>query len=306
MNPSSLGDILLFGASGQLGRALTPVLSSLGSVTSVRRNTADLSQPDELRAVVRRVAPSLIINAAAYTDVDGAEGDVSTAEQVNAIAPAVLAEEAVRANAALVHYSTDYVFGGTSDRPYRESDPTNPQTVYGRTKRDGEEAILSIMHDRPHWILRTSWLYGPGGSHFVSTMLRLATSNDVIQVVDDQTGCPTSALWLASATGDVLRHAHAQEDIAATSGIYHAVSRGQTSWYGFARAIFQVFGVDVTVEPVPTESFPRPALRPPYSVLDSSRLHNTIGVAIPSWSRQLADAAPQLHAMPDETDVANI
>lgn len=288
------GPILLLGANGQLGRALDPVLRSLGDVKAATRSDADLADTVGLRQLVRTTAPSLIVNAAAYTAVDAAEDDIRTAEKVNAEAPAILAEEALRQSAGLLHYSTDYVFDGRGERPYRETDATHPQTVYGRTKREGEQAVLAMMDGYPHWIMRTSWLYGPGGDHFVSTMLQLARERDAVQVVDDQIGVPTSALWLAEATGRLLKTAFARDDRGATSGLYHAVARGQTSWYGFARAIFQQYHVDVTVEPVSTTAFPRPAPRPAYSVLDTGRLRRTFGIDPPSWSRQLADARPAL------------
>lgn len=290
------GPILLLGANGQLGRALEPVLRSIGDVQPATRSDADLTDATGLRQIVRAVAPSLIVNAAAYTAVDAAEDDPRTAEKVNADAPAILAEEAIRQSAGLLHYSTDYVFDGRGERPYRETDATRPQTVYGRTKREGEQAILATMDGHPHWILRTSWLYGPGGNHFVSTMLHLARERDVVQVVDDQIGAPTSALWLADATGRLIKSAYARDDDSATSGLYHAVARGQTSWYGFARAIFQQYNIDVAVEPVSTETFPRPAPRPAHSVLDTSRLRDTFGIYPLSWSRQLAEALPTLQA----------
>ncbi len=288
------GPILLLGARGQLGRALQPVAKRLGDVRTATRTDADLSDASALRRLVQDTEPSVIVNAAAYTAVDAAEDDIRMAEKVNAEAPAVLAEEAVRLGAALLHYSTDYVFDGRGERPYRETDPTRPQTVYGRTKREGEQAVLAVMDGHPHWIVRTSWLYGPGGDHFVATMLRLARERDELQVVDDQIGAPTSALWLADATGQLIKNAYARDDHSATSGLYHAVARGQTSWYGFARAIFQHASVDVTVDPVSTQAFPRPAPRPAYSVLDTTRLRGTFGIHPPSWSRQLADAMPHL------------
>jgi dTDP-4-dehydrorhamnose reductase len=288
--------ILLLGARGQLGRALRPALNALGDVTVATRSDADLTDAPALRRLVRGVKPSLIVNAAAYTAVDAAEDDIRTAEKVNAEAPAILAEEAARERAGLLHYSTDYVFDGRGERPYRETDPTRPQTVYGRTKREGERAVLTVMEGHPHWILRTSWLYGPGGDHFVSTMLRLGKERGALQVVDDQIGAPTSALWLAEATARLVKNAYARDDHSATSALYHAVARGQTSWYGFARAIFHHYEMDVPVEPVSTEAFSRPAPRPAYSVLDTARLREAFGIEPSSWSRQLADAVPQLTA----------
>jgi len=279
--------ILLFGGTGQLGRILTSTLAEVGTVTVPDRSDADFTRPESLRTVVREAQPWMIVNAAAYTDVDGAESDEQTAHLVNAVAPGVLAEEAVRVGAGMVHFSTDYVFDGRADRPYTEESQTAPASVYGRTKLEGEQRVQSAS--APSWILRTSWLYSPTGKNFLRTMLRLGREREQVQVVDDQFGCPTSALWLAEATRDVLRTAAQSERYEDTSGLYHAVSRGQTSWYGFARAIFRVFDVDVEIEPVDTSAFPRPAPRPAYSVLDPSKLTQTFGLRPPSWSRQLAD-----------------
>ncbi|WP_245846089.1 dTDP-4-dehydrorhamnose reductase [Longibacter salinarum] len=284
--------ILLIGAGGQLGQALKSTLGELGIVVTATREDADLSDLDTVRALIRETTPRLLVNAAAYTAVDDAETDAERARLVNAIAPGVMAEEAERCGAGMVHYSTDYVFDGTQDRPYREDDPTNPTSVYGQTKLEGEERVAASAST--HWILRTSWLYGPNGSNFVRTMLQLGTERDQLQVVDDQIGCPTSTLWLADATRDLLRFVNEHEDPSATAGIYHAVARGQTSWYGFAQAIFQNAGMEVDVDPVDTSAFPRPAPRPAYSVLDTAKLRQTFGIIPPSWTRQLADTAPHL------------
>jgi dTDP-4-dehydrorhamnose reductase len=284
--------ILLVGARGQLGHALKPVLSELGTVVTATRADADLIDSEAVRALVLKTNPRLLINAAAYTAVDNAESDTDRAYLVNAIAPGVMAEEAERCGAAMVHYSTDYVFDGKRNRPYREDDPTNPMSVYGRTKLEGEERVAASAST--HWILRTSWLYGPNGSNFVRTMLQLGTERDQLQVVDDQIGCPTSTFWLADATRDLLRFVNKHENPSATAGIYHAVSRGQTSWYGFAQAIFQHAGMEVDVDPVDTSAFPRPAPRPAYSVLDTTKLRQTFGIMPLSWTRQLADTAPHL------------
>jgi dTDP-4-dehydrorhamnose reductase len=279
--------ILLFGRNGQLGRALQAALSDIGPVTALGRADADFSRPEQVRSVVQDREPKMIVNAAAFTDVDGAESDKETAHLVNAVAPGVLAEEAERIGAGIVHYSTDYVFDGRAERPYTEAAATDPRTVYGKTKREGERRIQSGA--APFWIFRTSWLYGPTGDNFLRTMLRLGRERDRLQVVDDQFGSPTSTLWLADATRHVIQCVLGSIDMGRTSGIYHSVSRGQTSWYGFAQAIFRVFDVDVEVEPVDTSAFPRPASRPAYSVLDPSKLMRTFGLQPPSWSRQLAD-----------------
>ena len=278
--------ILLVGATGQIGHELRAPLSELGTVTAPDRDSLDLTAPDTIRSVVRAVEPDVIVNAAAYTAVDDAEEEHERADVVNAKAPGVLAEAAAEVDAWLVHYSTDYVFDGTKMKPYVETDPTNPVNVYGRTKRDGEEAVQEA--DGPHLILRTSWVYSARRSNFLLSMLRLADEHDTLTVVDDQTGTPTSAGWIAAATATILRRLQGMDAPDDASGLYHLAAAGQTSWYGFAQAIFAQFGRDdVTVEPIPTEEYPTPAARPAYTVLDSSKARTTFDLDIPTWSEQL-------------------
>lgn len=284
-------DVLLFGPSGQVGYELQRALAPLGRVVTAGRDVADLTDPGALRDVVRDVQPSAVVNAAAYTAVDRAESEPDVAAAVNATAPGVLAEEADRCGAWLVHYSTDYVFDGTATRPYREDDPTRPLGVYGRTKRDGERAVEAV--GGKHLIVRTSWVYGPRRSNFLRTMLRLADAcergeRDGLRVVDDQTGAPTSALWIADATARMLAAVRPPDAPDALRGTYHLASGGQTSWYGFARALFARFGRSVHVEAIPTTAYPTPAPRPAYSVLDTARVRSHFDLAIPTWSAQLA------------------
>jgi len=281
--------ILLFGADGQLGRALHSVLRDLGAVVPSTREDTDLTDLDAVAARIHEVAPDVVVSAAAFTDVDRAESEPELAAVLNARAPEVMAEQAHAVGAALLHYSTDYVFDGTADRPYTETDSPRPQSVYGRTKWEGEQAIQAS--GVRHWILRTSWLYGVHGSNFVRTMLRLGRERSELQVVDDQIGCPTSAIWLAHASAGVLKQA--LSDDSCPDGVFHAVSRGQTSWYGFARAIFAQFEVDVDVEPVSKDAFPRPAPRPAYSALDTSRLQHAFGIRPTPWTKQLAEFADE-------------
>jgi len=281
--------ILLFGADGQLGRALHSVLRDLGAVVPSTREDTDLTDLGAVAARIHEVAPDVVVNAAAFTDVDRAESEPELAAVLNARAPEVMAEQAHAVGAALLHYSTDYVFDGTADRPYTETDSPRPQSVYGRTKWEGEEAIQAS--GVRHWILRTSWLYGVRGHNFVNTMLRLGRERAQVEVVDDQIGCPTSATWLAHASAGVLRQV--LDDPSCPDGVFHAVSRGQTSWYGFARAIFAQFEVDVDVEPVSTNAFPRPAPRPAYSALDTSRLQHAFGIRPTPWTKQLAEFADE-------------
>jgi dTDP-4-dehydrorhamnose reductase len=278
--------ILLLGATGQVGHALTRTLAPLGTVRAPGRDDVDLTAPDSLRRAVAEVGPALIVNAAAYTDVDGAEDEPERAATLNAEAPRVLAETAQAAEAWLVHYSTDYVFDGKKRTPYTEDDAPKPVNTYGRTKRDGEEAIRSVGGN--HVILRTSWVYSHRRSNFVRTMRGLADEHETLTVVDDQIGVPTWAGWIAEATATIGERLLGADD-PSLSGLYHLAGAGQTSWYGFAKAIFAQFGrADVSVEPVPTSEYPTPAPRPTYTVLDSTRVRDTFGVSIPPWTAQLA------------------
>ena len=278
--------ILLLGATGQVGHELTRTLAPLGTVHTPDRATVDLSAPASLRQAVSDVEPALIVNAAAYTDVDGAEDAPEQAAQINAEAPRVLAAAARDAGAWCVHYSTDYVFDGTKRAPYTEDDAPNPISVYARTKRHGEEAIQDA--GGRHVILRTSWMYSHRRSNFVRTMLRLAEENDRLTVVDDQIGVPTWAGWCAEATASICDRLLTADD-ASQAGIYHLTGTGQTSWYGFARAIFAQFGrTDVTVEPVSSDEYATEAARPAYSVLDSSRARSAFDLPDTPWTAQLA------------------
>jgi len=284
--------LLLLGNNGQIGHELQRSLRPLGTVVAVGRERADLTRPATLRAVVDEVAPDVIVNAAAYTDVDRAEEETERAWQINAEAPGVLADAAARCGAWLVHYSTDYVFDGTARRPYREDDRPVPLNAYGRTKLGGERSIREA--GPRHLILRTSWVYSQRRSNFLRTMLRLAGEyrrgeRDRLTVVDDQIGCPTSAPWVADATAEILRAVAAHGDPAALSGTYHVASAGQTSWYGFARAIFaRENAEDVDIVPISSDEYPTPATRPAYAVLDTSRVQETFGLAVPTWTEQLA------------------
>ena len=285
--------ILLIGATGQVGHALRGPLSRLGTVAAPGRDALDLTAPDTIRHAVRGARPDVIVNAAAYTDVDRAEEEPERAAAVNARAPGILAEAAAEAGARLVHYSTDYVFDGTSDTPYTEADVPNPINVYGRTKREGEVAIRESAARA--LILRTSWVYSDRRSNFLLSMLRLADEHERLTVVDDQIGTPTSAAWIAEATAAILRCLREEPAPASADGLYHLAASGQTSWYGFARAIFAQFGRDdVTVEPIPSEEYPTVAPRPAYTVLDSGTARRTFDLTIPTWSEQLAAVREQM------------
>jgi len=282
--------ILLFGKNGQVGWELQRSLAPLGEVVALGSQDthlhADFTQPDRLADTVRAVRPHLIVNAAAYTAVDKAESDEATARQVNAVAPGVLAQAAAAAGALLVHYSTDYVFDGTGQAPWREADPTGPLNVYGATKREGEERIA--QSGARHLILRTSWVYGARGGNFARTMLRLAGERERLTVIDDQHGAPTGADLLADLTAHMARAALRDP---ALCGLYHAAAAGETTWNGYARhvlAFAHQHGVALratpqAVDPVPTSAFPTPARRPHNSRLDTSRLREAFGLQLPPW-----------------------
>jgi dTDP-4-dehydrorhamnose reductase len=277
--------ILLTGKDGQVGSALELALAPLGDVVACNRSQLDLSDPDRIRCVVRETAPSIIINAAAYTAVDKAESEPEIAAAINGRAPGILAEEAKRMGALLVHYSTDYVFDGTRQAPYRESDAPNPLNVYGRTKLAGEEAIR--MADGRHLILRTTWVYAANGHNFMRTMLRLAAERDELRVVDDQIGAPTWSGTIAEGTAAALRRANPLE------GVFHLTAGGATSWFGFAQAILDQTRAQRKREPrliaIPTSEYPLPARRPANSRLDCSRFVQASGYAPPSWQDALHD-----------------
>ncbi len=283
--PDATASILLLGATGQVGHALRRTLAPLGTVHAPGRAAVDLTDLKSVREAVRELGPALVVNAAAYTDVDGAEKEPKRAAQINAEAPRVLAEAARAVEAWLVHYSTDYVFGGGKRAPYTEADAPSPISVYGRTKRDGEKAIRAV--GGRHVILRTSWMYSRRRSNFVRTMLGLARENDRLTVVDDQIGVPTWAGWCAEATASICERLLAEDD-AALSGLYHLTGTGQTSWYGLARAVFAQFGrTDVTVDPVPSDEYDTAAPRPVYTVLDSSRAQAAFDLPPTTWTAQL-------------------
>lgn len=287
--------ILVTGVSGQVGHDLLRTLAPLGEVVGLDRAAMDLASPDSIRAAVRRVAPELIFNPAAYTAVDRAESEAEEAMRINGIAPGVLGEEAARLGAWLVHYSTDYVFDGSGARPWREEDPTGPLGVYGRTKLAGEQAVAAS--GCRHLILRTSWVYSLRGRNFLTTMHRLACEREELRVVDDQLGAPTASAALADAGAVLARRL--RSDPPPSSGIFHMSCAGEVSWCGFARAIIdrldavsRALGAPPParrprVTPIRTEDYPTPAARPRNSVLDNGRLARSFGLALPHWEAAL-------------------
>ncbi len=287
----SAGDtpILLFGANGQVGWQLQRALSPLGTVTAVDHAECDLADPAAIRSLISAVAPKIIVNAAAYTAVDKAESEADLARAINAIAPAVMAEETKQRGALLVHYSTDYVFDGTKSSPYVESDATHPQSVYGRTKRDGEEAILAAGGRA--LIFRTSWVFGARGHNFVKTILRLAGEGKSLRVVADQVGAPTPAALLSDVTGQILAATRRGSQIE-DARLYHLVAANPVSWCGFAREILRLAAATPgfanlpapeSVTGIPTSDYPLPAKRPANSRLDCSRLERDFDLELPDW-----------------------
>lgn len=270
--------ILLTGANGQVGFELRRALAPHGAVTACDRSTLDLADRDALVSVVRSLKPQLIVNAAAYTAVDRAESEPERAEAINATAPAILAEEAKRIDAALIHFSTDYVFDGARAAPYDEQAPTRPLNVYGRSKRDGEIAIVALVD--AHLIFRTSWVYGLRGGNFLLTMLRLAAEREELRVVADQVGVPNWSRDLAETVAGII--GQGMPALVERSGLYHLSAHDAATWYDFARAIIG----DVErprVIPITTAEYPTPAQRPAYGVLGTGKFEATFGLALPTW-----------------------
>ncbi len=279
--------ILVTGRNGQVGGELTQSLQGLGEVIALDRAQLDLLQPAAIRTAMRELQPSLVINAAAYTAVDAAEADEDTAFRINADAPRVLAEEAERLGAALIHYSTDYVFDGSKQDPWLEDDATAPLSAYGRSKLAGEQAIAEV--GGIHLILRTSWVYGLSGKNFLLTMLKLAETRDELSIVDDQVGAPTWSRTIAEATAAIIRDTGEAAQLAALSGIYHLCAGGHTSWFGFAQAIFAQSNLSrqPTLRPITTAEYPTPAMRPRNSMLNTDKFRRTFG-DLPAWEDALA------------------
>lgn len=285
--------ILLTGANGQLGHELQRWLAPLGSLVACTRADCDLERPDQLREVIRRVAPAIIVNPAAYTAVDRAESEPARAAAVNRDAVVVLAEEAKRIGATIIHYSTDYVFDGSKAGWYGEDDAPAPLGVYGRTKWEGEAALRAS--GVPHLILRTSWVVGTHGANFARTMLRLATTNETLRVVADQIGAPTSTPLISEVTAALVRRLAAEGADRFPFGTYHLAAAGETSWHDYARFVFAEAGLDpARVHPITTAEYPTPARRPANSRLDTTRLRSTFGVALPAWSEGVREV---VHAL---------
>ena len=279
--------ILLTGRNGQVGWELERALPALGEVIATGRATLDLADFDAIRRLVREAKPDVIVNAAAYTAVDKAESEPDIAMRINGEAPGVLANEAKRLGALLVHYSTDYVFDGTLERPYREDDAPAPINAYGASKLAGEQAVRKS--GCRHFILRTSWVYGPRGSNFYRTIARAARERPELRVIDDQFGAPTSCGAIARATVSVLETS--LRSPSAATGMFHMTAGGETTWHGFASAIVAREGLNTVVTAIRSAEYPTAARRPRNSRLDNARLHSMFGVALPEWRDGLAQVS---------------
>lgn len=286
--------ILLTGKHGQLGSELQRSLMRLGEVVALARSDLDLANASSIREVVQTVRPNLIVNAAAYTAVDRAEEEPDLANKINGVAPGILAEEAKRLGASVVHYSTDYVFDGAKSSPYTEEDPPSPLNVYGRTKLAGELTIEDA--GVPHLILRTSWVYSERGNNFLWTILRLARERQQLKVVDDQIGTPNWSRMVAQVTAQILAQCCSRTStrtgFAKSDSIYHLSAIGQTSWHGFARAIVEESlaprGLEMPqIIPISSTEYPTAARRPENSVLANARIVDAFGVSIPHWRTDL-------------------
>lgn len=281
--------ILVTGKNGQVGWELQRTLACLGKIIALDYEDMDFANPDSIVSVLREVKPDLIVNAAAYTAVDRAEGEPELAMAVNGIAPGIIAEEAKRLGIGMVHYSTDYVFDGEKQKPYTEADTPNPINAYGKTKLAGEQAIQAVGIS--HLILRTSWVYGARGKNFLLTMRRLAKEKHELTIVDDQIGAPTWSRMIAEATAQILvqRRRPAHDPLGELCGVYHLTAGGRTSWFHFARAIFEQASRDgghplPKLIPIQSRDYPTPAKRPKNSVLSNEKFTLESGLAMSEWS----------------------
>lgn len=290
--------ILLIGANGQVGWELCRTLASLGDVVAASLEgeygpAIDLTDSSALARLVSESQPDAVVNAAAYTAVDKAETDQATARRINAEAVGELGALLAPKGIPVVHYSTDFVFSGTQDRPYTEDDTPAPLNVYGLTKLEGERALLDS--GAKALVFRTSWVYGARGANFLLTMLRLFRERDELRIVDDQIGSPTWSRMLAEMTALILyRVLRGELDLDKVGGLYHLTGSGQVNWYGFACAILEASGLDSNLIPIPSSEYPAPAKRPIYSVLDNRRFQETFGLCMPDWRLSLDQCLEQL------------
>ena len=281
--------ILLTGKTGQVGGELNSILKDMGELVSVGREQLDLSKIDSIEPAVLDILPDIIINAAAYTAVDNAEEEPDLAMTINGVAPGVLAKAAKKIGASLIHYSTDYVFDGRSDTPYREEDITCPLSIYGKSKLAGEKNIAEA--GIPYLILRTSWVYSLQGKSFLRTIKQLSEEKDTLRIVDDQIGAPTWARSIALATRKILKQYLRDGSDPSLSGIFHLTCQGKSSWYDFAKEILNISSTSQNTQllPIPTSEFPTPATRPLYSLLSNDKLEKVFGFKMPHWHDSLKD-----------------
>lgn len=273
--------VLVTGASGQLGQALQFVAGNYPEIAFHFANstTANITDKTQLQLLFSQIQPDYCINAAAYTAVDKAESEAQKAHEINVVGARNVAEICQEFHTTLLHVSTDFVFDGQQKTPYKESDNTSPQGVYGLTKRQGEEAIVAVLKE--HFIIRTSWLYSRFGNNFMKTMLKFGSERPSMNVVDDQIGTPTHAVDLAKALLAIIQSGKK------AYGIYHFSNEGATSWYGFAKTIFEINKINIELNPIPTSAYPTPAKRPEYSVLDKSKIKEAFGIEIMDWEESL-------------------
>jgi dTDP-4-dehydrorhamnose reductase len=281
--------ILIIGKIGQVGWELRRTLGPLGRVVAVDFPEIDLTNVDSVFKWTREIKPQIIVNAAAYTAVDKAESELEKCQQINGMAPGILAEEANKLSALLVHYSTDYIFDGTKSAPYTEEDAPNPLGAYGRSKLAGDNAVLAVNGN--HLIFRLCWVYGARGQNFMLTMMRLAREREKLRVVRDQFGCPTWSRMIAETTALALKQVLSAREPATFKGVYHLAASGQTNWHGFAESIIELMPAAGkkcrSVEAITTSEYPLPAKRPAYSVLSCEKLQRTFGLQLPEWKESL-------------------
>ncbi|MFZ2162788.1 MAG: dTDP-4-dehydrorhamnose reductase [Sideroxyarcus sp.] len=295
-----MSKILVTGKNGQVGWELQRSLAAFGQVVAVDLEEMNLADADAIRRTVREVRPDIIVNPAAYTAVDKAEGDFNLAMAVNGTAAGVFAEEAKQLGAVLVHYSTDYVFDGDKPTPYTESDAPNPQSVYGKTKLAGDQAIQ--VSGCNHLILRTSWVYGVHGGNFIKTILRLARERDELRIVADQFGAPTWARDLAQATAAALGSWKNKDWDRNLSGLYHLTAAGRTNWHQYAEEIVQLArkydsalaSKPLSIKGIATHEYPVPAKRPVNSVLANDKIRDAFGIVLPAWQDSVAECVREI------------
>ncbi len=285
--------ILVTGGNGQLGSELRELAQEFPSFEMVFTDVAelDITNAGAVQKIMQAEKPAYLINCAAYTAVDKAEAEPEMARKLNALAPGILATESFKAGCRMIHISTDYVFDGTNHTPYTEDEPANPASVYGRTKQEGEQFCLG--NNPRSIIIRTAWLYSAFGNNFVKTMIRLGQERDQLGVIFDQVGTPTYAQDLARAILQIVaKTASGEKEFVA--GIYHFSNEGVCSWYDFARAVLEMYGIDCMVNPIHTIDYPTPAKRPHYSILDKSKIKTTFELQIPYWRNSLTKCIEKL------------